>query len=305
MKKVAAVIVTYNRKELLQECINSILAQKKYVPDIIVVDNDSSDGTADMLFSYIQDQKVIYFNTGSNLGGAGGFQYGIRKGVHLGYKYLWIMDDDCIPCDTAFSELISAARKHPGFGFLSSKVLWKDGSICKMNVQREELTKNVTDFNRKIIPVVMASFVSLLIKTDVVKELGLPIKEFFIWTDDWEFTRRISRKYPCYLITDSQVVHKSKLNITADVSSDTPDRLDRFRYLYRNDVFLYRREGLRGFTYECFRLSFHCLRVLVKSRDHKWARVKKIITGTAEGLNFYPAIEYVSLELTETENAEH
>ena len=100
-------------------------------------------------------------------------------------------------------------------------------------------------------------------------------------------------KYPCYLVTESQVVHKSKLNITADVSSDTVDRLDRFRYLYRNDVYLYRREGVRGFTYECIRLSFHCLRVLLKSKDHKWQRIKKIIVGTMEGLNFHPEIEHV------------
>lgn len=293
MKKVAAVIVTYNRKELLKECISCILLQQGYVPDIIVVDNDSSDGTEDVLAPYVEERQVIYFNTGANLGGAGGFQYGIRKGVELGYQYLWLMDDDCMPKNTALRALLSAAKRHPDFGFLSSKALWRDGSICKMNVQRAELTKNVTDFNRKLIPVVMASFVSLLIKTDTVRELGLPIKEFFIWTDDWEFTRRISRKYPCYLVTGSEVVHKSNLNIKADVSSDTPDRLDRFRYLYRNDVYLYRREGLRGFTYECVRLTFHCVRVLLKSEDHKLKRIQKIVTGTVEGLRFHPEIEYV------------
>lgn len=293
MKKVATIIVTYNRKDLLRECISCILSQQGSVPDIIVVDNNSSDGTEDALVPYIETRQVIYFNTGANLGGAGGFQFGIRKGVELGYQYLWLMDDDCMPKDTALRTLLSAAKHHPDFGFLSSKALWKDGSICKMNVQRAELTKNVTDYNRKLIPVVMASFVSLLIKTDIVRELGLPIKEFFIWTDDWEFTRRISRKYPCYLVTGSEVVHKSNLNIKADVSSDTPDRLDRFRYLYRNDVYLYRREGLRGFTYECARLTFHCVRVLLKSKDHKLKRIQKIVTGTAEGLRFHPEIEYV------------
>ena len=293
MRKIAAVIVTYNRKDLLKECIESILKQKAYIPDIIVVDNDSRDGTRDALTPYVDTGQVHYYNTGANLGGAGGFQFGIRKGVELGYKYLWIMDDDCMPGDMALSAMLSAAKRHPDFGFLSSKVLWQDGNICRMNVQRESLTKNVKDFDRKLIPVVMASFVSLFIKTDTVKEIGLPIKEFFIWTDDWEFTRRISMKYPCYLVTESQVVHKSKLNITADVSSDTVDRLDRFRYLYRNDVYLYRREGVRGFTYECIRLSFHCLRVLLKSKDHKWQRIKKIIVGTMEGLNFHPEIEHV------------
>lgn len=294
MKKVAAVIVTYNRKDLLLECINAILAQKKSVPDIIVIDNDSSDGTGETLQAFVGNGSVIYFNTGSNLGGAGGFQYGIRKAVELGYDYLWIMDDDCIPSSTALISLISAAKDKKKYGFLSSKVLWKDGSICEMNAQRETLTRDVTDFEPgQIKSVVMASFVSLFVPARVVREVGLPIKEFFLWTDDWEWTRRISREYPCYLVTDSVVTHKSKVNIGADISSETAERLDRFNYLYRNDVVLYRREGLRGFCYEVIRLAGHCVRVLLKAKDHKLLRLKKIIGGTVAGLKFHPEIEYV------------
>ena len=292
MKKATAVIVTYNRKDLLCECIEAVLSQKPFVPDIIVVDNASTDGTKEALGKYPQIQ---YFNTGSNLGGAGGFNYGIRKGTELGYKYLWLMDDDCIPTAAALAKLKEAASKYPNFGFLSSKVLWRDGSVCIMNVQREKLTKNVTDFSAgQIRPVVMASFVSLLVRTDVVKKLGLPIMEFFLWTDDWEWTRRISRKYPCYLVTDSVVTHKSKANIGADISSETADRLDRFNYLYRNDVVLYRREGLKGYCYECVRLTGHCVRVVLKAKDHKLERIQKIIGGTVSGLRFYPEIEYVA-----------
>ena len=292
MKDTAAVIVTYNRKEILAECLAAVLSQKEIVPEVIVVDNDSKDGTKESLEDLIRDGKVIYYNTGANLGGAGGFQYGIRKAVGAGYKFLWIMDDDCIPSPDALSALNAAARQDSGFGFLASKVLWKDGSICRMNVQRERLTKNVKNFDRRKIPVVMSSFVSLFLPVDVIKDVGLPIKEFFIWTDDWEFTRRISRKYPCWLVTDSVVVHKSKANIAADISRESAERLDRFYYLYRNDVVLYRREGFRGFSYEFIRLTGHCVRVLLRSEDNKLLRIGKIIGGTAAGLKFRPKIEY-------------
>ena len=293
MNRIAALILTYNRKELLSECISAILHQEKIVPDIIVIDNDSNDGTKESLRALIDAKKIFYFNTGSNLGGAGGFQYGIRKGVQLGYEYLWIMDDDCIPSATALVELVTASKRTGLFGFLSSKVLWRDGSVCKMNVQREKLTKNVKDFSPgQIKSVAMASFVSLFIPTDIVKKVGLPIKEFFIWTDDWEFTRRISREYPCYLVTNSVVTHKSKMNIKADIAHETIDRLDRFDYLYRNDVVLYRREGFRGVLYEAVRLTAHIVRVLLKS-DHKLLRIRKIVYGTASGFKFHPEIEYI------------
>ena len=328
--KIAAVVVTYNRKDLLQECLSAIMKQEKLPQacslNIIVVDNASTDGTGETIQSLISaredaDKQIVYFNTGSNLGGAGGFQFGIRKAVELAYDYLWLMDDDCVPTETALAALIAAGWKldskrrdnnsarnssvqnsqarnglmqnNPAWGFLSSKVLWKDGSICKMNVQRRTMTGNVTDFSpHQVTPVVMASFVSLFVPAAVVREMGLPIKEFFIWTDDWEYTRRISRKYPCFLVTDSVVTHKSAQNIKADIANETADRLDRFYYLYRNDVVLYRREGFKGFAYECVRLAGHAVRVLRKS-DHKWSRIEKIIQGTAAGTKFRPEIEYV------------
>lgn len=292
--RIAAIIVTYNRKELLLGCIKAVLGQKGSEAAVIVIDNNSTDGTENAIKKYSSDKRVIYYNTGSNLGGAGGFQYGIRKGVELGYDYLWIMDDDCVPSEAALDALVSTAKElNDQFGFLSSKVLWKDGSICKMNVQRAQLTKNVEDFNIPLIPVVMASFVSLFVRSEVVRELGLPIKEFFIWTDDWEFTRRISKSYSCYVVTNSEVTHYSKVNIPADVSSDSADRLERFRYLYRNDVVLYRREGLKGFLYECARLLFHSTKVVFKAKDHRRKRLGMIWKGTMAGLRFHPKIEYM------------
>ena len=293
-KTVAAVVVTYNRKALLLENIEALLSQTRAdICDVIIIDNASSDGTQEALLPYVNDGRIKYINTGSNLGGAGGFQRGIRYAAESGYEFVWVMDDDCIPEPDALDAFIEKDRELSGnYGFLSSKVLWKDGSVCTMNVQRRTISKNVTDFGGELIPVVMASFVSLFIPIKVVKEYGLPIKEFFIWTDDWEYTRRISRSLPCYLLTGSVVVHKSKSNIGANIVTETPDRLDRFNYLYRNDVYLYRREGLRGFFYEFVRLGGHTLRVLLKAKDNKAKRIKLIIGATAKGLSFKPEIEF-------------
>lgn len=306
MQKVAAVIVTYNRCELLKENIECLFRQS-YPLDILVVDNNSTDGTFDFLQSFIEEKKLTYFNTGENLGGAGGFQCGFKKAVALGYEYLWVMDDDCMPTSDALQKLMEADSQLDGkYGFLSSKVLWKDGTICTMNVQRRKLTKAVKKFDKPLIPVVMASFVSFFVKSEVVRELGLPIKEFFIWTDDWEYSRRISRKYPCYVVTESTVVHKSNSNIGANIATDSPDRLDRYRYLYRNDVYLYRREGFKGFCYQAVRLSAHYIRILFKAKDNKRERIKQLVSGTKEGRSFNPAIEYVDAnEIGNNTGTEH
>lgn len=291
---VAAVVVTYNRKVLLRENIDCLLAQKPTIPSIFIIDNHSTDGTKEFIQDYIQSRKIVYCDTGDNLGGAGGFSYGIKYAAAQGFEYIWVMDDDCMPKEDALAAFINADKKLNGnYGFLSSKVLWKDGSICKMNVQRRTVTKNIKDFNKKLQTVEMASFVSLFLPTQIVREMGLPIKEFFIWTDDWEYTRRISKKHKCYAVADSVVVHKSKDNKGANIATESIERLDRFDYLYRNDVYLYRREGIRGFCYEVFRLSAHCIRVLLKSKDNKRKRLGKIIKGTKKGFSFKPEIEYI------------
>ena len=293
-KSVIAVVVTYNRKELLKESINALIHQNYQNCRILVIDNNSTDGTREYIDELVDDKKVIYVNTGSNLGGAGGFNYGIRKAAEIGADFVWVMDDDCIVHKHTLDDFIIADKKiNKEYGFLSSKVLWKDGAVCTMNVQRKTLTKNVEDFNTSIVPVTMASFVSLFIPMERVHEFGLPIKDFFIWTDDWEYTRRLSRYYPCYLVNKSVVTHKSANNIGASIETDTDDRLDRYNYLYRNDMYLYRREGIKGIGYEIPRLTAHIIRVLKSDCNKKMTRIKIIIKATLKGIRFNPDIEYV------------
>ena len=90
--KVVAVVVTYNRKELLKECIEALIKQEYNDCEILIVDNASTDGTKDYINQYIKENKIIYKNTGSNLGGAGGFNYGMKEACKLGCDYIWNMD---------------------------------------------------------------------------------------------------------------------------------------------------------------------------------------------------------------------
>ena len=87
-KGVAAVVVTYNRKALLRQCVASLLGQTWADMDIWVIDNASTDGTGAMLAPLIGDGRVHYQNTGGNLGGAGGFEYGLRVAAQQGYDYV-------------------------------------------------------------------------------------------------------------------------------------------------------------------------------------------------------------------------
>lgn len=86
--KVAAVVVTYNRKELLRECLNALLNQTRPLDEIIVIDNASTDGTQEMIakeFPYI-----TYVLMSENIGGAGGFHEGMKLAYEKGYDWIWV-----------------------------------------------------------------------------------------------------------------------------------------------------------------------------------------------------------------------
>lgn len=291
MERIAAVVVTYNRKELLLQCIQHLLDQQEAVCDVLVVDNASTDGTAQAL-KQMPSPRLFYRNTGENLGGAGGFHFGMHWAVEEGYDYVWIMDDDSLPQPRALAELWAAHEQLNGeYGWLSSRCLWTDGELCPMNVQRVTPYKDLAEPVQKLAPVQMASFVSLFLKASVIEQMGLPLRQFFIWTDDWEYTRRISRVLPCYAVWGSTVVHAMKSKTIVNIATDVPERMFRYRYFYRNDVYLYRREGLKGWLWLLAKDAWHSVQVLQKSSD-KLGKLKIIWGGFCKGICFTPQIEF-------------
>ncbi len=294
LKQVVTVVVTFNRKELLKECLMALKNQEYQNVKVLIIDNASTDGTKEYINDLIDNKTFIYFNTGENLGGAGGFNYGIKQALKIGCDYVWVMDDDCIVQKDSLSKLIEFSDSvDDNFGYLSSYVKWKDGSVCNMNIQRTSIKSEIKDFskNQKI---KLASFVSLFIKSSVIEDVGLPIKEFFIWGDDWEYTSRISRKYNCYFVSNSIVTHKSNSNMGVDISKDSSDRLDRYFYAYRNEGYFYNKEGIKGKFYFFLKKNLHVFRILFSKSKNKKKKLGILFKGARAVKSFKPEIEYVS-----------
>lgn len=291
MEKTVAVVVTYNRLSMLKQCIEHLRRQTKPC-DILLIDNASTDGTSEWANA---QADVYYHNTGSNLGGAGGFNIGMRIAVEQGYDAVWVMDDDCFPKEDALEGLLAADSVAGEYGWLSSVVLWTDGTECRMN--RPKLRK---DFYSKmdllpagLILAEQATFVSLFIRSSTIREAGLPIKEFFIWGDDIEFTRRISvrMKRPSYLATKSVVVHAMNKNSGSSIATDVSERIERYSYAYRNEAYIYRKEGIRSMCFYIAKCGLNTCRILKNAPDHRWKRLLILIGSSIKGLFFNPKIE--------------
>ena len=105
-RNVTAIVVTYNRLPLLKQCLAALRAQTVQGFTVLLVDNASTDGTADYIKTLAMPGLVCR-NPGENLGGAGGFAYGIRAAAELGCEAVWIMDDDTLPEPDALMEACS------------------------------------------------------------------------------------------------------------------------------------------------------------------------------------------------------
>lgn len=288
-----AIVVTYNRKELLQECIKALQNQNNKDLDILVIDNNSSDGTGKLITK--KYPKIIYKNTGANLGGAGGFNYGIKQSFKLKkkYDYLWIMDDDTIPDKDVLSKCLKVAKEKPDFGFISPKTIWTDGTLCKMNVQSDLEGKFIDENTKNLTKISRCTFVSCFLPTKIVLEVGLPIKEFFIWADDTEYTLRISKKHPCYYINTCEVLHKMNNNNPTRIETDIEARIERYFYSFRNRFYIAKKQGILKVIRYHLSICKTILNILIKSKSKKIKRLSIVVKGYIKGLVFNPHIEKI------------
>ncbi len=300
MSKVAAVVVTYNRKELVEECIRAILAQKKAKCDIIVLDNGSTDGTEEMFRTVFADDSIDYSNMGENLGCAESVARGMIKAVERGYSYVWIMDDDVIPEPDALYQLLKMDRKLKGrWGILSAAAYWTDGSICEANRQKKSLFTFMreADYEKKLVRVCMASLASMFVRSDVIRDMGVLKGEYFIYSEDYDYCARVGRKYPIYVVPACRITHKMRENRKVNFVKEPADRLYRYKYLYRNDVDCYRQLGIRGWTYLVIKFIYTFLQLLLFEKNSRKEKMRVLFEGYRQGINFCPAIRYPSQTL--------
>lgn len=289
---IAAVVVTYNRLSLLKECLEAISLQTCKVNSIIVVNNASTDGTTEYL-QQLDDKQMIVKSLEKNIGGAGGFAEGIAIATKMNVDAIWIMDDDTIPQTDALEHLVGILNQHENTGFVNSKVVWTDGNIHQMNIPGYV---HHDDLGGGLYAIRSASFVSLLVPSKIVREVGLPYREFFIWVDDAEFTSRIVKAgYKGYFTTSSVVVHKTATNYGASIKTATPESAWKFYYYMRNGIFASRGEKpwIVWFFKNLNHLRLDIHRTKNMAPELRSLLKKNLWRGFVDGLTFSPRKEFV------------
>lgn len=245
MRGIAAVIVTHNRRDLLRDCVRAVREQTRWLDRVLVVDNASSDGTAEMLREEFPDVETLPM--ARNQGSAGGFHEGLKAAFAAGAEWTWLLDDDSAPRPDALERLLAGVARAPEGRppvLAASRVEWHDGRAHPMNqpiVKRRDTAELLAACERGLLPLRTATFVGLLVHADAVRRHGLPDKAFFYQADDIEFTARLLRTERGYAVPDSIVEHR-----TATAHDATSDgNAGKFFHHARNTVYM-----LRGTAWE-------------------------------------------------------
>jgi GT2 family glycosyltransferase len=217
--RVVAVVVTYNRRELVLECLDGLAKQTHPVERIVLVDNASTDGTLEALDASDIPSRVPIdlIRLGRNGGCTEGFHYGVTDALRDDPDWVWIMDDDCEPVPDALEQLLASPRaQDPQVAGLAGRA--EDSGRVLLPLHRGHIVTRpvraplngctAEEYARPESEVTFFSFVGPLFRGSVLKEIGPPPREFFIRFDDLEYSARANEHGALWLINDSVIIHK-------------------------------------------------------------------------------------------------
>lgn len=215
----AVVVVTYNRLELLKECLDRIESQTVPAKKIIVVNNASADGTAEYLRGHKErDSRYCIITCAENTGGAGGFEKGIEAAEREKAECILLIDDDAILRRDYMEKIMDARKCNPDYLAYAGTVM-TDGEIDtahRRNVIRPGLRMKKCSENcytgknaEQPFACDIASFCGMVIDRELVRKVGLPCGAYFIWHDDTEYSIRINCYSRFLVIPDARLDHKT------------------------------------------------------------------------------------------------
>lgn len=285
-----AIIVTYNRKELLFRNIMSVLGQSVDL-DILIFDNHSTDGTYDFLVNkgILPAGNIIYHYSDQNLGGAGGFSNGLRMAFEKGYEMFWLMDDDgyCYNTDTLKKLLVHIPTSSKDFILNSTVICDDDRTLTFGFLDITTFDGLLSESRNGEYDGYINPFNGTLISRECVNNIGYPYAEFFLYGDEHEYMLR-AKKNGIILRTVVDSLYYHPINRSIEYKHfgkfDIPIKDEPVWKTFcdvRNSIFIsrkyesYKMTLVRVFIYICSAL-YHPTK--------KWARLKITCIGIADGI---------------------
>jgi len=301
---VAIIVLNWNGWRDAVECLESLqqLAYPSY--QIILIDNGSTDDSITKIKSWCRrdpaNRKLVIIEVGENKGFAGGNNVGITYALKNGYKYIWLLSNDTVVDKNALGEMIKVAQSDKSVGMVGSKfydyarpdaVQWLgSNTIILPRINRSGFSREESIEFRWLCAV------SLLVKREVIEQIGAFNENYFYFCEDKDWCIRARKKgWKLYCALKSKVWHKHG-------ASTGSKRIDKYwlgrkftricwegfsmpaYYESRNTVYLIKRNyPLYLLPYLVYALFNRIAKILLFD-DHKIARISIILRSMWDGL---------------------
>ncbi len=290
--KIIAVVVTFNRKELLKRNIEC-LRRNKPVSSILVVNNGSTDGTKE----WLDEQKDLSIIHQANVGGSGGFYTGIEHAYQAGADWIWCMDDDVFPRENCLEQLLKEA-KDQNIGILAPRRLM-DGKIFCHDFQAYNLNNPFASmYAQRLVneqvntptDIKGTAFEGPFIRREVIEKIGLPNKDLFIFCDDTDYCLRAILAGFRIVYVPNALMDKEKFFSNDTWAQRNQKKKWKRYYQVRNSAYLNHRYGtnwgvkyLRGFI----NVTGYIITAIITapfSKAWEWNEIPKLWKAYKDGI---------------------
>lgn len=202
---VTVVVTTFNRANYLRGLLETIALMDPAPANVIVVNNASTDNTADVIAQANLPVPLIHHRLLKNVGGSGGFSAGAERALAEGAEWLWLMDDDveALPgALEAFQPQLETYRCLHGrrYDHQGKPFFWQHWFNAFLGVHfpvRGNVFRNGRVFHTNV-----GCFEGMLVHADVVRRVGLPDPRFFLNGDDTTYGWLIAQSEPVVYINE-------------------------------------------------------------------------------------------------------
>lgn len=281
MEKVIAVVVTYNRLELLQRVVDSLKRQSRELAEILIVNNGSTDGTKE----WLDGQEGLTVIHQENVGGSGGFFRGIQEASKEDCDWIWCMDDDVFPREKCLETLLTVAEKQENVGIVCPHRLMSGrtfvGEAKTLNLSNpfkdmhnDMLLASEVE-NHEVVSIVGMAFEGPLIRKEVVSKIGFPNKDLFILYDDTDYSyRAVLAGYRVLIVRDA-LMDKYDFQSKSSYREDKMKNKWKLAYHIRNTAYFGHKYGknvwVRNYAAVPFLLHMFAAITFNFFRGHKYS----------------------------------
>ena len=253
------------------------------------MNNNSTDGTHDYLsqrsVSNSNIPERIIINLDVNTGGAGGFYVGMKRALDTNADWIWVSDDDAYPDKYALLHILQYAENHSKDAACICGAVYTNDAI---DIDHRRISKNrfiklpyklpKDCYNKQEVLIEETTFVGSCFNAEAVRKAGLPLKEFFIYFDDTEYSYRIGHYGNIVLLPDIKITHDT-------ITYAQPTNIIvtwRDYYLIRNHIYTLRCHHLPSFFAYCLKKIYDSL--ITYTRKHNAKQLKMYCLAILHGI---------------------